>query len=393
MHGHSADTDADMARLTETLVKNAEAPAKGAKITYDADLKGFGLRVTATGARAFVLNYRAGGRERRLTIGSYPEWSATAARKRAETLKREIDTGADPMAERHADRAAPTIADLCDLYVERHLPKKRPASQEDDKAAITKVIRPRLGKVKVADLRHSDVEALHRDLSKTAPYRANRIAALLSKMFALAIKWGFRTDNPVTGLERNAEVARTRYLDKSELVALGAALDAHPSQTAANAIRLLLLTGARRGEVLAATWSQFDLSVGVWTKPRENTKAKREHRIPLNAPALRLLLAMRDGAGGSPYLFPSHGTAGHIVEIKGAWARVTRAAKLENARIHDLRHTYASFLASAGFSLPTVGALLGHTQAQTTQRYAHLLDDPLRVATDKVGSMLLIGRD
>ena len=380
-------------RITETVAKTTSAPEKGSQITYDADVKGFGLRVTAAGARAFVLNYRSGGRERRLTIGSYPEWSATAARKRAEALKREIDTGADPMAERHEERAAPTVSDLCDRFAREHLPRKRPSTQEEYSAILEKIVRPRLGKVKVAMLRHAEIEALHRDLSSTAPARANKVAAILSKMFALAVKWEMRTDNPVVGLERNAEVARTRYLDKSELVALSAALDAHQSQTVANAIRLLLLTGARRGEVLAATWSQFDLTTGVWTKPRENTKAKREHRIPLNAPAVRLLTAMHKAADASPYLFPSHGTAGHIVEIKGAWARITKAAKLEDARIHDLRHTYASFLASAGFSLPTVGALLGHTQAQTTQRYAHLLDDPLRAATDKVGSMLSIGRD
>ncbi len=384
-------TQTDVAsRITETMVKTASAPEKGARIIYDADVKGFGLRVTAAGARAFVLNYRSAGRERRLTIGSYPEWSATAARKRAEALKREIDTGADPMADRHEERAAPTIADLCDRFTCEHLPKKRPSTQEEYRSIIEKIVKPRLGKVKVAMVRHSDIDALHRELSKTAPVRANKAAAILSKMFALAVKWGFRTDNPVVGLERNAEQARTRYLDKVELVALGAALDAHPSQTIANAIRLLLLTGARRGEVLAATWGQFDLTAGVWTKPRENTKAKREHRIPLSAPALRLLTAMRETAGPSPYLFPSHGVAGHVVEIKSAWARITKTAKLENARIHDLRHTYASFLASAGFSLPTVGALLGHTQAQTTQRYAHLLDDPLRAATDMVGSLLQI---
>ena len=379
------------ARITETLAKSASLPEKGARITYDIDVKGFGLRVTAAGARAFVLNYRSAGRERRLTIGSYPEWSATAARKRAEALKREIDVGADPMAERHEERAAPTIADLCERFTSEHLPKKRPSTQEEYRAIIEKIVKPRLGKVKVAMVRHSDIDALHREISHFAPARANKAAAILSKMFALAIKWGFRTDNPVIGLERNTEQARTRYLDKAELVALGAALDAHPSQTIANAIRLLLLTGARRGELLAATWGQFDLTLGVWTKPRENTKTKREHRIPLSAPTMRLLRAMRDAAGPSPYLFPSNGAAGHVVEIKGAWARITKVAKLEDVRVHDLRHTYASLLASAGFSLPTVGALLGHTQAQTTQRYAHLLDDPLRAATDKVGLMLQIG--
>ena len=144
------------------------------------------------------------------------------------------------------------------------------------------------------------------------------------------------------------------------------------------------LTGARRGEVLAATWDQFDLDLGVWTKPGATTKQKTEHRIPLSAPARQLIAELpRD----SEYLFPGRGSS-HRVEIKYAWAAVCKKAGIKGARIHDLRHTYASLLASSGLSLPVIGALLGHTQAQTTLRYAHLLDDPLRKATETVGAIV-----
>ncbi|AWN35675.1 tyrosine-type recombinase/integrase [Methylobacterium radiodurans] len=267
-------------RITETFVKSAPRPETGSRIVYDADLKGFGLRLTAGGARAFILNYRSAGRERRLTIGSYPEWSATAARKEAEALKRKIDMGHDPMTARDEERASPNIAELCDLYILRHLPKKRPASQRDDLSAIEKIIKPKLGTTKVALLRHSDVETLHRDISKRAPFRANRVVALLSKMFSLAVKWGYRTDNPVKGIDRNPENSRSRYLSRIELGRLADALDGYANQNVASAIRLLLFTGARRMEVLSAQWAHFDLEAGAWTKPKTNTKQKREHRVP-----------------------------------------------------------------------------------------------------------------
>ena len=379
-------------RLTESLVKSLRPPEQGNRITYDAELTGFGVRVTAKGAKAFILNYRSDGRERRFTIGGYPEWSATAARTRAETLKRQIDLGDDPMGKRREERAALSISALCDLYIERHLPKKRPTSQRDDLSMINTIITPRLGTLKINAVRHSDIDALHRDLSKQAPFRANRVVALLSKMFALAIKWDLRSGNPAQGIERNPESPRSKYLDADELLRLAATLEHHPSQSVANAIRLLLLTGARRTEVLSATWTMFDLESGLWTKPKENVKQKREHRIPLSVPALSLLVELeasrKSHPNPSPYLFPNRSGTGHIPDIKKGWAAIQRRANLPGFRLHDLRHTYASYLASSGYSLPIIGALLGHTQPQTTQRYSHLLDASLRTATDHAGRLL-----
>ena len=199
-------------KITDKLVKEIEAPETSNRITYDTDIKGFGVRVTAAGAKAFILNYRAGGRERRYTIGAYPDWSVAAAREEAKELKRPINRGEDPMGERHSARAAPTVKDLAERYTEEHLPKKRPSSRQDDQAMIDQIILPRLGKFKVADVRHADIDRLHREVTKRAPYRANRSAALLSKMFSLAVKWEMRADNPAKGIERNHEEKRTRYL-------------------------------------------------------------------------------------------------------------------------------------------------------------------------------------
>jgi integrase len=383
--------------LTDKIVKALPAPTSGNKLYYDGEVKGFALRVTAAGARAFVLNYRAGGRERRYTIGSFPEWSAAAARKEAGELKKLVDRGQDPMGERHDERAAPTVGELIDRFAADYLPKKRESTRRDYTAILEKIVRPELGRTKLADLHHADVDRLHRKVSQRAPYRANRMAAVLSKAMSYAIKLGWRDDNPVKGLERNQEEHRYRYLTGDELRRLTVALAAHPSQQAANVVRLLLLTGARRGEVLAATWDQFDLATGIWIKPSSHTKQKREHRVPLSAPARALLSDMRGegerqgsekGAAPSPYIFPSRGGSGPLSDIKTSWATLCRAAGIESARLHDLRHTYASVLASAGLSLPIIGALLGHTQAQTTARYAHLFDDPLRAATERVGAIV-----
>jgi integrase len=376
-------------KLTGEFVRAAPIPA-ATKIHYDGEVKGFGLRVTKAGARSFVLNYRANGVERRFTIGSYPDWQVSAARQEAMRLKRLIDQGFDPMGERHEDRAAPTMNDLCARYLAEHAPRKRETSRREDEALIRRWIKPELGNRKVADIRHVDIDALHRKITgHGTPIRANRTLALLSKMFSLAIRWEMRDDNPARGIERNSEERRNRYLVGDELRRLTEALTAYPVQSSANAIRLLLLTGARRGEVLAATWSQFDIEAGIWVKPAANTKQRREHRIPLSAPVKQLLAGIKASAGSSEFLFPADSSAtGHLTDIKKAWASVCKLAGLTGVRTHDLRHSYASMLASSGLSLPVIGALLGHTQPGTTARYSHLFDDPLRAATERVGAIV-----
>lgn len=386
-------------KFDERFVRALPAPGSGNRIHYDGGkdaVKGFGVRVTAAGAKSFVLNYTVAGRERRMTIGAYPAWTVAAAREQAKSLRRRVDVGEDPLEERDAERAAPTVSELCDRYLAEHASRKRTGN--GDRSMVERLIRPRLGSRKVAAITFDDLDRLHRKITEeNGPYQANRVAALVSKMFALSIRWRMRTDNPAKGIERNHEERRHRYLSGDELRRLTDALAAHPSQLAANAVRLLLLTGARRGEMLSATWDQFDLEAGIWIKPSSHTKQKREHRVPLSAPARQLLADMRAEAERrakerkrepSKYVFPARIGDGPMVEIKTAWAALCRAARLEGVRIHDLRHTYASVLASAGLSLPVIGALLGHTQPGTTARYAHLFDDPLRAATERVAAII-----
>jgi integrase len=376
-------------RLTDRTVKGLPRPEAGNRIYYDDLGSGFGCRVTAAGARAFVLNYRrrGDGVERRYTIGSFPEWTVAGAREEAKTLRRAVDAGGDPVGNLRAEREAPTVNDLCDRFVAEYLPRKRPSTQKTYGQQITSEVRPALGRLKVANVAFADIDGVHRAITKRGrKYRANRVIALLSCMFTMSIKWRMRADNPCKGIERNDEAKRKRYLTGAELERLSAALSKYADQDTADIFRLLLLTGARSGEVLSARWADIDLQNGVWTKPGATTKQRTDHVIPLNAPA-RQLLAER-AQDNSEYVFPGR-NGSHRAYVKDAWARICKAAKITGLRIHDLRHSYASIAASSGAGLHAIGALLGHTQPQTTHRYAHLFDDHLRQVTERVGDVVM----
>ena len=373
-----------------------EPPAKGNRVYRDDDVTGFGLRVTAAGARSFVLDYSVKGRERRYTIGRHPDYTVTLAREEAKRLKRKIrDEGHDPLAEIQAAREAPTMADLAARYIEEHLPEKRPSSQRDDRAAIEQDILPGLGRTtKVADVTDTDVKRLHRKTSEHAPIKANRVIALLSKMFNLAMSpgWNMRSKqdgNPCEYVKRNPETKRKRYLKPDELARLLIALDSHPDVQAANIVRMLLLTGARSGEVFAMRWDQLDLDSGKWVKPGATTKQKTEHEVPLSPDAVQLLSDLLEQADdGAEFVFPGRHGVGHRVDLKRPWPEICKAAGITGLRVHDLRHSYASFLVSTGHGLPVIKDLLGHTQISTTMRYAHLFDEVTRKATGKVGAMV-----
>ncbi len=181
-------------KLTDGLVRALPAPKAGAQITYDEAVKGFGIRVTSTGARSYILNYRTRlGRERRFTIGSFPDWKTAPARAEATELKKQIDRGGDPLGEIKTSRAAPTVSDLCDRFIAEYLPRKKPSTRHTYRLQIDNEIRPALGRLKVAEITFSDTDGLHRKINaRGTPYRANRVIALLSRMFSMAIRWRWR---------------------------------------------------------------------------------------------------------------------------------------------------------------------------------------------------------
>jgi integrase len=385
-------------RLDDKYVKALPLPATGTTRVWDvADknpkkpwLSGFGMRLSSGGTKSFILRYRnAKGEDKIFTIGDFPVWGTEAARNEAFDLKRRIvRDGADPVAEKQADREAPIIATLAERFIKEHAAKKRPKTAKGYEQAINKDILPALGRKRVDAVDAEDVEDLHKAITdRGSSYSANRALACLSKMMSLAVKWRMRPDNPCKGIERNAESKRKRYIQKDELTKLITALDAYENQSAANGFRLLLLTGARTMEVLSAKWEQFDFHRGVWTKPGSTTKQKTEHEAPLNTTALALLRQMREAGGDSPFLFPGD-QSGHVGNPKKHWAAICKAAGITGLRVHDLRHSYASMLTSSGHGLPVIGELLGHSNPMTTARYAHLIDDAARAATNKVGAKL-----
>jgi integrase len=388
LEGHHVDTKIE--RLTDAVVKRLPVPAKGNRIFYDPTTPNFGIRITAGGHRSFICNYYPKGRpQRRYTIGSFPNWSTVGAREEFRKLTRLVDTGGDPLAEIEAMRAAPAIDDLANRFEREYLPRRAPNTQDAYRRALRLYIQPALGRMKVVAVVWADIDALHRKITDAGhPFQANRVVALLSKMFSLAVRWHMRPDNPVRGIERNSESPRHRYPTGAELARLATALDNHTDRQGAAVFRLCQFTGCRVGEALSARWDQFDLTgAGVWTKPGATTKQRTIHIVPLNTAARALLAHLRQRTN-SVWVFPADSDTGHRVAVQKSWRAVCKAADIKDLRIHDLRHSFASQLVNAGASLPLIGALLGHTQAATTHRYAHLADGPQREAVERVGKRL-----
>jgi len=378
-------------KLSKKIVERIAA-AEQDIVVWDETLPGFGVRVKPSGIRSYIVQYRnrSTGASKRLTIGRHgPLLTFDQAKKQARALLADAMRGEDPAEARETARKAPSVADLAADYLERHaIPKKRPKSVRDDRAMLNNIILPKLGTKKVSSVGRRDIEAIHITM-KERPYQANRILSLLSKMFNLAVEWGWRPDNPAKGVERYQEHKRDRWLSEDELRRLCSVLDGHPNARAANAVRFQLLTGARLGEVLASRKDDFDLQRGVWTKPSHQTKQKRTEHVPLSAQATALIASIIETSDPkSSFLFPGNKLGRPLRELKKFWSSVMRQTGITNYRRHDNRHTYASHLVSSGVSLEIVGQLLGHTATTTTKRYAHLADDPLRAATERFGSKI-----
>jgi integrase len=388
-------------KLTNATVRALPLPPTGNKVHYDDDLPGYGARVTAAGVKAFVITYRVRStqRQRTMTIGRCDVWAEGAARREAKRLKQLVDQGQDPLGEIHEERALPTVNELADRFLAEHVvPKTRPSTAKTYKGHIRRHVRPTFGARKVTDVTTEDVERLQARLTKECgPIGANRTLATVTTMFSQAVRWRLREDNPCAGVGRNKENKRKRYLKGDELPRLLAALSGYRTPRMANVIRVLMMTGARSGEVLAMRWADLDLTGGTWLKPAETVKQGEDHHAPLSAPLCLLLseIAAEQKKMGitSEWVFPTR-TGAHTrhEDLWKAWQEICQAANLVGVKPHDLRHDFASRLVSAGASLPLIGALLGHSNQATTQRYAHLQMDPLRAAVEKVGQALVNSR-
>lgn len=433
-----------MPRLTRREVEAAPTRATEYSVSDD-QVQGFALRVLPSGRKVFTFRFQLGGRSgrvQRVTIGDYGALTPDQARREAVRLRGEVAQGRDPAAELRAKKAtirgarsAPTVAELADDFLSECAAKLKPRTVDQYRRLIgmtpvkrgpkkgeerTGELRREFGRHKVSDVTRAQVAQLHLSM-KDRPVHANRALTCLSAFFSFAERHGHRPDgtNPCRRVVKFREEGRKRYLSDAEIVAIGVALrtaereglpipPAKQRRRASDAtkkhrtrdtdadgarrpvrfspvsvavIRFLLLSGWREGEALTLEWGHVDMKKGVVILPDSKTgQSVRE----LGAPALEVLSSMKpERQRGNPYVFPGAKHGAHYTDTARVWYAVRHAAGLDDVRLHDLRHSFASVGAAAGLTLPLIGAMLGHTDSATTARYAHLTQsNALRRAAD-----------
>ncbi|MGA8909167.1 MAG: site-specific integrase [Acidobacteriaceae bacterium] len=419
------------AKITKRKVDELQ-PGERDVFLWDTELPGFGCKVTPKGSRVYVLQYSQAGRDRRITIGRHGiEVTAEQARLEAQRLRGLIATSETPTGMGAKQAEVITVAELGQRYLDEYaIPHKKPSGIAQDRRNLQNHVVPLMGKLRVTAVERADVARVMREVAagKTAKDEktkhqgrrivrggeivANRVQALLSKMFALAEDWKLRREesNPCRGVRRYAEHKVERFLSGDELARLGAALTSEAVRAvrvpppvgisgrrrptgirAASiaALRLLLLTGCRLGEVLSLRWENVNLERRLLLLADSKTGAKP---VFLSTVAAEFIGTLPREAGAE-YVFPGDRPGKPIVSLRKTWERVCKAAKIDALRLHDLRHSYASLGAPDGLSLPVIGALLGHSQPSTTARYAHLAASPLHEAADAIGARILAALD
>ena len=377
-------------KITKRAIDRLETDGTD-RFYWDRELPGFGVRVRASGRKFYVAQYRAKGRSRRMTIGPVTAFAPEEARRRAMVLLSEAKSGGDPAAQRDADRKAATVKALGERFLDEYVPAHcKQSTAYEYRRSVELFIDPRIGRRKVAEIQRSDIAELHHGLRKT-PYQANRTLGVLSKMFNLAEMWGLRPDgsNPCLHVKRFKEEKRERFLSAEEFHRLGAVLDeiledGSETRSAVAAIRLLMLTGCRLSEIQTLRWEHVDLEAGELRLPDSKTGGRA---VPLAPSAVRLLESLpRDD--DNPWVIAGKKPESHLTDLQHPWRRIRARAELDDVRIHDLRHSFASRALALGEGLPMIGKLLGHTQVQTTARYAHLARDTVKASAARIGDSI-----
>ena len=376
-----------MAKITKRTV-DALAGQERERVVWDDDLKGFGVRVHPTGRKVYIVKTRYRGRVIKMTIGPHGAVTPSYARVRAAEIITDARAGKNP-AGRNAD--APTMIALGKRFLKEYVSTHcKPSTAEEYRRSVKLFIDPRIGRYRVPDIQRSDIAALHHDMRDT-PYQANRTLGVLSKMFNLAELWDLRPDgtNPCRHVKRFREEKRERFLSDIEYQRLGAALkeievDGTETASATAAVRLLMLTGCRLSEIQKLRWEHVDLGASELRLPDTKTGAKV---VYLGDPAIAVLERI-DRRDGNPWVIAGRKPGGHLTDLQHPWRRIRARAGLDDVRIHDLRHSFASGGLLVGEGLPMIGKLLGHTQVQTTARYAHLANDPVKSAANRIASRI-----
>ena len=381
-------------RLSKRVVDRFSVEGRDA-VFWDRDLPGFGVRVYPSGTKVYVVQSRGEGRSRRITLGRHGAISAGEARRRAAGIIARIKAWEEPAA---PAPVAVTVADFAERYLEEHVAVRcKPRTRALYRSAIRRHLVPALGETPVASVRREQVAELHYRLRET-PYAANRAVHLLARILDVAVDHGLRppgVPNPCRSVEKFRERGHERFLTEDELRRLGRVLEAAAagaggaSPAAVAAIRLLVLTGCRRSEILGLRWEHVDLAAGELRLPDSKTGARL---VPLS-PAAAEVLADLPRIPGNPWVIPGRTPGAPLRNLQYPWEILRARAGLEGVRIHDLRHSFASRALALGESLPTIGELLGHRRVRTTARYAHLALDSVRASAsrvaDSIGSDLL----
>jgi integrase len=399
--------------MQKKITKRAVDDMRPGEFLWDTELKGFGVKCTGSGSRIYIVQVRMLGDSiigpdgvvlprsrvapRRYTIGRHGSpWAPEEARERARTLLHAARDGKDPRAAVEQLRETPTLRQFAATYHAKRGTRgkgkgrkpKKPRSIEEDNRNLKLHILPELGDKKLTAISADDVDAFHTSMEAT-PIAANRCLALLSHIFtvAMAAKDMPKSENPCSSVEKFPEEVRDRHLSREEIARLGKALTASQKQEPASAlacIRLLILTGCRLSEILTLQWDWVKLDHGRLELPDSKTGKKD---VPLGAAAIRLLRTLPRELE-NPYLLPGRKEGTHIIGIQRIWRRVRKRGQLEDVRLHDLRHSFATVAVNSGDSLFLVGKVLGHKQARTTERYAHSQLDPLKAVADRTADSI-----
>jgi integrase len=390
--------------MAATITKRMVDALKPGDLLWDGKVKGFGVRCQQRG-KVYVLKCRIKGRARWLTIGRHGSpWTVETARAKARTFLGQIAAGHDPAMARDKDKAAGTFAEFAGRYLDEYAAtNKKPSSALSDRINLKRNILPALGSIPLTAIARDDIKRLHHDL-RHKPGAANRCLSLLSKMFNLAEAWGLRSDgsNPVRHIQRYPERKMERFLSAAEMACIGAVLkraeierivpskgktingddirEGGENPYLIAAVRLLMLTGARRSEILNAKWEYFDHERAALRLPDSKTGPKI---VPLGAAALAVLNRL-PRLNGNPFILPGRVRGQNLANVDDFWRAVCREAGIGQCRLHDLRHSFASVGAASGDSLILLGKLLGHSQPQTTAKYSHLSADPVLAAANRI---------
>ena len=384
-------------RIPRITKRSVDAIKAGGTDTvyWDGELTGFGLRVRRSGRKSYVVQTRIAGKLCWFTIGPHGPLNPDQARARALEILACAKKGIDPRDADARREAEPSMADLGRRFLEEYVPVHcKPSTREEYRRSVRLFVDPVIGELRVPEVQRKDIAALHHGL-RDKPYQANRTLGVLSKMFSLAEVWGWRPDgsNPCRHVKRYKEHKRERFLSPEETERLGQVLreaeEEMPSAVAA--FRLLLLTGCRMSEIRDLRWDY------VKDDCIELPDAKTGGRVVPLGPEARAVLSAIPRDEDNPWVIAGRLPGSHLTDLQRPWRRIRKQAGLEDVRIHDLRHSFASRALALGESLTMIGKLLGHTQVQTTARYAHLARDSIQTAaariTESIGGNLLVERE